>query len=170
MLKGGVIIYKIGDYIIYKRDVCEITDIKYKLMNDEDYYIIIPVLDKSLKINVPVLNKNCFIKDLMSSKEAEELINRIPTIEIIKQNDKMIENEYKKLMNSNDRDDLIRIIKTTYLRNKKRLDNNKKLGDKDDKYFKQAEQYLYSELSIVLGMSYDEAKKYVSEKVEKISD
>ena len=44
-------------------------------------------------------------------------------------------------------EDLIKIIKTTYLRNKERIDNNKKIGGTDDEYFKQAEKYLYNEFS-----------------------
>ena len=36
--------------------------------------------------------------------------------------------------------------------NKERLDNKRKIGEKDDMYFKLAEKYLYSEFSFVLGI------------------
>ena len=104
----------------------------------------------------------------LTKKEVEDIIKTIPNIKPIISTDRLIENEYRNLLNTNKHEDLIKIIKTTYLRNKERLDNNKKIGGKDDEYFKQAEKYLYSEFSIVLGMSYDETRKYVIEKVKEI--
>ena len=90
----------------------------------------------------------------------------MPQIEVINTTDKLIENEYKKLMTSGSFEDLIKIIKTTYLRNKNRLENNRKISDKDDQYFQKAEKYLYTEFSIVLNKSYDETKKYIVSKLE----
>ena len=78
----------------------------------------------------------------------------------------MIEYEYKKLINSGRHEDLIKIIKTTYLRNKKRLDSKKKISDKDQHYFLLAEKYLYNEFGTVLNLSYEDVKKYVIYKVE----
>lgn len=80
----------------------------------------------------------------------------------------MIENEYKKLLDSCSYDDLISIIKTTYLRNKERLDNNKKIAEKDNYYFEKAELILYSEFSMVLGLSFEETKKYVTDKIKEM--
>lgn len=58
-------------------------------------------------------------------------------------------------------EDLIKTIKITYLRNKSRVDNGKKISDKDDNYFKLAKQYLYNEFSVVLNMNYEYTKNYV---------
>ena len=63
---------------------------------------------------------------------------------------------------------MIKIIKTTYLRNKERLDNNKKISDIDDKYFNMAEKYLYKEFAIVLNMTYEDTKNYVIKMVDSI--
>ena len=81
----------------------------------------------------------------------------------------MIENEYRILMNSGKHEDLISIIKTTYLRNKERLDNNKKTTDKDNYYFNQAELYLYNEFSVVLNLTYDETKQYIIDKLNNLN-
>lgn len=158
--------YKIGEYVVYKRDVCKIEDIKN--VRNQDYYVLIPMSDKSLKITVPVDNKFGLLRNLITKEELEKLIEIIPNISIVECNDKMIENEYRTLMNSGKHEDLISIIKTTYLRNKERLDNNKKIGDKDNSYFELAEKYLYNEFSIVLNMSYEDTKKYVIDKVSKL--
>lgn len=153
--------YKINDYVIYKRDVCIINSIKEKFMKNEDYYCISPISDKSLTINVPV-NSN-LLRDMISKERALEIISNIPSISAIDSNDKSLENIYKELLNTEDELDLVRIIKTTYLRNKDRVDHGKKIGDKDDTYFKKAESCLYNLLRIPLNMSYDECKNFIIE-------
>lgn len=157
---------KIGELVIYRLDVCEIVEIiKF---NNLDYYVLIPLSDKSLKLNVPVDNKLGLLRDLISKEKVEEIINNIPNIKILENNEKLLENEYKKLINTNNHEDLIKIIKTTYLRNLGRINNHKKIGDKDNYYFQKAENYLYSEFSVVLNVSYDETKKYVIDKVSEL--
>ena len=151
-----------------KKDVCEIIEIIEKYLRDMDYYILAPIIDKSLKLQIPTSSST--IRNLITKEEIQKLINQIPPIETIKIESKNIENEYKQLMQSGTHEDLIRIIKTTYLRNKERIDNNKKTTDKDNYYFNQAELYLYNEFSVVLNMTYDETKEYIISKVNKISN
>ena len=105
---------------------------------------------------------------LQAIPQIKEIIKKIPEIGIIETNNKLIENEYRELLNENSRENLIKIIKTTYLRNKERLDNNKKIGDKDNYYFNLAEKYLYTEIAIVLNISYDEACEYIKKEVSKV--
>ena len=95
-------------------------------------------------------------------------IPNIDTLEVI--NEKNIENEYKKCLDEFSHKNLIKIIKTTYLRNKSRIDSKKKISDKDDMYFKMAEKLLYTEFSLALNMSYDDTKYYVVSKVKESSD
>lgn len=154
-----------GDYVVYKRDVCKIKEIKKNFFAGKDYYIMHPITDESLIINVPTENKLGLLRSVISKKEAENLIDIIPNIEINYSNDRMIENEYRVLMNSNKLEDIIKVIKMTYLRNDERVKSGKKISEKDDIYFKKAEDVLYNELSISLGMTYDEVKKYIIDKV-----
>lgn len=159
--------YKINDFIIYKREVCKILDVLPNYFKDNDYYLLSPLSDDTLTIKVPVNNKE--IRSLISKKEVEKIIKEIPNIDIVNSDTKQLESIYKELLASNLHEDLIKIIKTTYLRNKERLDNNKKTTDKDNYYFNLAENYLYQEFSIVLNLSYDETKQYVIDKVAKLS-
>jgi CarD family transcriptional regulator len=156
---------KIGDYIVYRRDTCKITDIKKNYINGIDYYSLVPIKDESLKIEIPIDLKNNYLRDLISKEDIEKIIDKIPKIEIIECNDKMLENEYRNLINDGSHEALIKIIKTTYLRNKVRLDNNKKLSYKDQYYFELAENYLYNEFRIVLNMSYEDTKQYIVDRL-----
>lgn len=156
--------FKTGDYVIYRRDLCIIKDII-----DNKYYKLSLIDDNTLSINVPIDNKFGLLRKPMSKEEAEELINKILTIEPIKTNDKLLENVYKELMRTNKQEDLIKIIKTTYLRNKEREETGKKVADKDQTFFEDAEKYLYNELSIALNMNYKEIKNYIIEYINKLN-
>lgn len=159
--------YKVNDYVVYKRNVCKIKDIKINKYTNINSYLLIPIDDDSLSIDVPIQNQDDLIKPIISKKSALDIINYINSIDKIEiVNDKLIENEYKNLLNSGKHEDLIRIIKTTYLRNEERIKNKKKISEKDDNYFKKAERLLYNEFSIALNMTYEETKKFIIEKVE----
>ena len=158
--------FKIGDYVVYKRDVCKITDYRKKHIKNTDYYTLVPILDDTLKIDVPV--NSTFLRNIISKEEMEKIINNIPNIDVIDINDKLFENEYKKLLHDGGYEGLIKIIKTTFLRNRDRIDKRKKISEKDDNYFNLAEKYLYSEFSVVLGLSYDETKTYVIDRIKEM--
>lgn len=160
--------YKTNDYLVYGRDVCKVCKIEEKKFNNEDYYLLRPIKDPSLKIEIPVSNKTNKIRDLITKDDIEKLIQEIPKTQEIATEEKFLESEYKLLLANASRKDLIKIIKTTYLRNKEREDNNKKKAEKDTKYFKLAEEYLYNELSIVLGYTFEETKNYIINKVKKL--
>ena len=161
--------FKKNDYLVYKKDVCKVKDIKKNGMNGTNYYILVPIDDETLIIDVPVDNKLGYLKDIISKEKADSLINNICNIEPIEDlDDKYIEKRYKELLYNGTHEDLIKIIKTTYLRNTNRLKNKRKLSDKDNDYFNKAEKYLYNELSIVYNMSFTETKNYIINKVEEI--
>jgi len=160
--------YKINSFIVYGKKVCKIVDIKKNDFNNEDYYLLIPIDDSSLKIKVPVSDKLKNTRELISKEDILKIINNIPNIETIQVDDRFLENEYKNLLSSGTHEDLIKIIKTTYLRNKDRLDNKKRIGDKDNHYFELAEKYLYNEFSVVLNLNFDDTKQYVIDVVSSL--
>lgn len=157
--------FQVGDYIVYKRDVCLVRDFKKNHYANRDYYILSPVCDDSLTLEVPADSKNGYLRAVISKKEAEQLIDQVPIIEVVACDNRMMEHEYQKLLRSNQLEDLVKIIKTAYQRNEKRALDGKRIGEKDDTYFKNAEKYLYSELAISLGKSPEEVKQYIIDRV-----
>jgi len=158
--------YSIGDYVVYNNNVCKIFEIKEKHYFGKDYYLMHPIDDDSLNIEVPIDNK--LIKSPISKEQALELIDKIPNIGVLEDNTKMIENTYKQLMKSSNLEDLVKIIKTTYLRNDYRIKNNKRISEKDMTYFYNAEKRLYNELSISLGLTFKETKEYIINKLNNV--
>lgn len=163
-----IYVFNISDYVVYKRDVCIIKDVKRNYYKNRDYYVLVPVYDDSLRIDVPV--DSTLLRAVIIKERVYDIIQKIPDIKIIEEQDKVLENIYKDLLYNGGYDGLIRIIKTTYVRNKDRIDNKKKISEKDNMYFDLAERYLYSEFSVSLGMSYDDTKNYVINEVKKIKE
>lgn len=149
-------------YIIYRKQVCEILD------EQDGMYTLRPISDDSITMKVPV---NCnVLRNLITKKDIDKLLKEAKNIDVIDNYDKMIEQEYKNLLSTGELADIIKVIKTTYLRNEYRKNNNKKLSDKDVMYFEKAEKYLYEEFSVVLGKSYADTKKYVIETIEAFNE
>lgn len=159
--------FKVGEYVIYKKDLCKVQEIETNPNTNEIYYKLSPITDESLFIKVPVSNKFHNLRYPITKEEAHTLIQQIPNIEPIQTTDKLLESAYCELMKTNQHEDLIKIIKTTYLRNETRTSQGKKAGDKDQAFFNQAETYLYTELAYVLEKTYEDCKNYIIEQVEK---
>jgi transcriptional regulator, carD family len=160
--------YKKGDYVVYRRDVCIIRDIKESKLKNTTYYVMNPIDDSSLIIDIPIENKMGFLRDVISTDKAKKLIERIPKINPIENiNEKNLDAKYKEMLYTGNYEDLIKIIKTTFLRNESRVNNKKKISEKDNNYFKLAEKYLYNELSVSLNMSVEEVKDYIFRVVNK---
>ena len=99
--------FKKGDLLVYKKDVCIVEEIKEKYIKEIDYYILTPITDKSLRIQIPT-NSNA-IRNLISKEKVDYLIKLIPNIDVIKTDSKTLEQDYKQLMQSGTHEDLIKI-------------------------------------------------------------
>ena len=62
---------------------------------------------------------------------------------------------------------LVSLIKTIYLRKEKRISKGYKVTAVDSRYFKQAEDFLYGELSIALSLSKDEVRAYITDSLDR---
>lgn len=147
------------DYIVYRKETCKIIE------KEEGYYRLVPVNDTSIKYKVPVDSN--FLKKVITKEEIDRLLLEIPEINTIDLGEKQIEQEYKELMKSGTHEDLVKIIKTSYLRNQIRILNNKRISEIDDEYFRRAEKYLYEEIGIVLNLSFENTKEYIINKLKK---
>lgn len=147
------------DYIVYRKETCKIIE------KEDGYYRLVPVNDTSIKYKVPVDSN--FLKKVIKKEEIDRLLLEIPEINTIDLGEKQIEQEYKELMKSGTHEDLVKIIKTSYLRNQIRILNNKRISEIDDEYFKRAEKYLYEEIGIVLNLSFENTKEYIINKLKK---
>ena len=171
-MKRGQQMFQTGDYIIYgTRGVCLVKNIgtldfsgasKEKL-----YYTLQPYYMEGSTVYAPVESAGIVIRPVMSREEALKLIDDIPEIEELWiKDEKGRESAYKEVIKGCDNRELVRIIKTIYQRGRSRMAEGKKSTVADNKYFKIAEENLYGELAISLGMSRDEVKQFIVAKVK----
>lgn len=163
--------FETGDYVIYgSTGICKVMGVTTMNMDgipkDRLYYVLRPNGKQDGTIYTPVDNKKLVIRKVMSKEEAEQLINDIPNIEALEiENDKLREEKYKECLKSCDNREIIRIIKTIYLRRMNRLRHGKKGTSTDERYLKAAEDGLYSELSMQLGIPKENMVDYIKERV-----
>ena len=160
-----------GQYIIYGiRGVCEVMDIttidRPGGPQGKLYYVLRPYYHQDSKIVTPVDSDKTVIRPLLTREEALELIDRIQDVQEMEvTEDKQREERYKEALKTCDCRVWVSMIKALYLRRKDRIEQGKKMTDLDERYFKTAEENLYSELARSLGMSRDEMVDYIKERV-----
>lgn len=131
------------------------------------YYTLIPYYVKGSSVYTPVDSEKVIIRPVMTKEEVMDLINDIKNIDTLwVKDEKKREETYKKAIRSCDARELVKIIKTIYLRQKSRIEEGKKMTYSDEKYFRLAEDNLYGEVAVALSMTKEEAKAFVEQKVE----
>lgn len=164
--------FEVNDYIIYgSSGVCKVLDVGIPAISmankERKYYTLEQVYEKGGTIYTPIDNERVFMRKIISKEEANQLINKISSIEALSvEDEKMLEEKYKEAISSYDGKGWVEIIKTSNLRNKERLEDGKKNTAVDEKYLKIAEEYLYGELAISLDIPREEIKDYVVQQVE----
>ncbi|MBQ9048724.1 MAG: hypothetical protein IJ120_12580 [Solobacterium sp.] len=162
--------YNINDVVVYRRDVCRVVDKIKSDMTGELCYVLEPFhgADGSVRMQVPVANKAGHLRDLITKEGIEELMQNVHSIETLEDKPANMKSQYVALLKGDDITDLIRIIKTSYQRNKARQDSHKKLAAIDGEYLNKAEHYLFSELAVALNMTFEESKEFFEEKMKEI--
>lgn len=131
------------------------------------YYTLAPKYMEGSTVYTPVDTKGSVMRPVMTREEAMELIDGIPQIEELWiKDEKGREQIYREAIKSCDNRELIRIIKTIYNRGRSRMAAGKKVTVADNKYFKIAEENVYGELAVSLGMTREGVKKYVESHVK----
>lgn len=164
--------YKIGDYIVKNGNgVCKVEDLVHLDFDGADkkktYYLLVPVEDTKGRVYVPTDTTDTSVRRAMTKKDALELLHKIPEIEEQWiENDKLREKKYKEVLKNNVPEELVGIIKMTYLRKMKRLEEGKRNAVVDERYFRIAEKTLYTELGFALHMDRDEVCRMITEYCE----
>lgn len=162
-----------GEYVVSgNKGVCVVDDITTLdisgMDKEREYYILKPIYVAGSTVYIPVDTAESTLRRVLSREEADKLIQGIPEIPLITStNDKLLEQEYRGCIRTNDCTEWIRIIKTIYLRKKKRLEAGRKVTAVDAKYFRLAEDNLYGELAVSLQIPRGEVESYIIKEMEK---
>ncbi|MBR0085354.1 MAG: CarD family transcriptional regulator [Lachnospiraceae bacterium] len=159
--------FSVGDHIIYgSSGVCRVEAIGpvniSGVSGNRLYYTLKPVFSKSSTVFTPVDNDKVVMRPLISKKQAKELVKRLRDVDVLWiSNDKKREEIYKESMRKCDIEEWARMIKTLYLRQQQRLAEGKQATASDERYYKMAQDNLYGELSVVLGIEKAKMDDYI---------
>lgn len=165
--------YQIGDYVVKSNaGVCQIEEILYldniNTSKNKLYYLLLPVSDKKAKIYVPTDSASGIPRKALSYEEAWGLISKIPEIQAINiDNEKQREQKYKEALTSCDPEKWVSIIKAMYQRRQRRNAAGKKSTAMDEHYFKNAENFLYSELAFAIRKNRNEMSQLIHDTINK---
>ena len=161
-----------GEFVIYgSKGVCEITDIStidISGMNREKlYYFLRPVNDRDGKIFIPVDSDKLRMRRILPGEEGRKLVESIPQIGYLGiEDEKQREACYRQAVNDCDCRQWVMVLKTLWKRNRERTARGKKETAMDKKYFRIAQDNLYTELAVSLKIGTDEVKEYIAGKIE----
>ncbi len=170
--KAGLCVFGIGEYVVCgNKGVCVVENITTLNISGADkgreYYILKPLYMAGSTVYVPVDSPKESMRGVISKEDAEKLIKEIPEIPLLTiANDKLSEQTYKESIKKADCSELVRIIKTIYLRKQKRIEAGRKVTAVDAKYFHLAEDSLYGELAVALNMERQEVEGYITSVID----
>ncbi|SFG77539.1 transcriptional regulator, CarD family [Lachnospiraceae bacterium C7] len=167
--------FEIGEFVVNANNgICRVEDIVHLDMSaaskKKKYYLLIPIEEKTAKVYIPVDNNNHKIREVMNEDQAWEVIERIPTVEKLEVlSDKQREQKYKEAIQSCNPEKLIAMIKNVHERTQKRNALGKKTTAIDERYFKQAENNLFTELAFALGRDKQEMRGIIADRLESVA-
>lgn len=162
-------LYEVGQFIIYGNDgVCKVEAIGPLDMRGAqkgvDYYTLSPLYQTG-KIYAPV-EAVVFSRPIMSKEEAQALIEDIPNIpaEVYENNNpRLLSEHYQAYLKSHDCRDLIRVIRAIYVKGENAANRGRRLGQVDERSFKQAVEMLHGELAVALEIEKEEVERYITQ-------
>ena len=163
----------IGDCVVYgNHGVCRIETTEMKQMGNKqmEYYVLKPVFDQKSTVFVPTANETLIakMKRLLTREEITDLIDSIPENDCIWiENEGVRREEYRNIIHRGDRTELVKLIKTLYLHQKKQFSENKKLHIADERFLSEAEKILHEEFAFVLGLDKGDVVDFITEQLEK---
>lgn len=162
-----------GELVVYgTTGVCRVEAITQPNLTGADrnrqYYLLKPLLQDGV-IYAPVENAKVPIRPVISAEEAEALIDLIPTIQAEACRAPTLQalaQHYQTAVRSHDCRDLLELMMSIYTKRQQVEAQKRRLGMVDERYMKQAERLLYGELSIALGIPFEEVQPYIARRVE----
>jgi CarD family transcriptional regulator len=146
----------VNDVVLYGIDgICHVTGVTTRRVSGSpvEYYVLKPVSPENSTIYVPIANEALVarMQRLLSLDETMELIRDIPGEEPFWiEDDLKLRAAYGRIIQGGDRREILRIIKTLYLRGEQLKQAHRKMHSADERLMKEAQKRLYDEFAHVL--------------------
>lgn len=124
-----------------------------------------PVQNSEQTVYLPIDSNKVMIRKVMTPEEAKRLIRIFQAWGFGSTDEKQREASYKAALHECSGRSWISILKTLHQRKDERLAAGKKVTALDERYMRVAEQELYGELSVVLGIEKENMHDYIQEHI-----
>ena len=165
--------YKIGEQIVYgSTGICTVLEIGPSKLHGSDpqrlFYSLKPMYQDGV-IFTPVDGK-VFMRPVITRSEANSLIMSIPTIRAevcLERNLAMLTSHYEGILKKHDCKMLLELTMSLHEKRILAQKQNRKFGLIDERYMKRAEDLLFGELSVALGINRDDVPEYIRNMLKK---
>ncbi|MBP0978443.1 MAG: transcriptional regulator [Oscillospiraceae bacterium] len=163
--------YNVGDMVMYGAfGICKVTAIEKRDFTGEEqeYYILKHTSSEKNTFYVPLSNESALsnMHYVCSKAEVDELISHMNSEGLIWiDNDNKRKEEYSRIIKDADKHEIIRLIKTLYLRRKELAESGKKLRSTDENYLSLAENMLFEEFAFALDIDRSEVVEYIEKHI-----
>ena len=167
--------FGINEIVVYgSTGVCRIEDIGtpefHGVDRSQSYYTLKPVFGDGV-IYCPVNNPRVFIRPVISKEQAEKLIEAIPSVHAQAYHNRstqLLTEHYNEVISSHKCSDLIELIMSIYHKKQALAGQKRRLGQVDERFMKRAQNLLYGELAVALGIEKDGVEQYIASRMEQI--
>ena len=156
--------FQVNDFIFYgNAGVHQITDIDTPdfAESGERYYVLHPMFGMGTTY-LPITTTN--IRPIISKDEALALIDSLPALQADECNDRIRsvqEQHYRAYFESHKCGDILRLMKSLHEKQKKVLSAGRRFGQVDDRYLHRAEELVFGEFAVALGIEKDDVPKFI---------
>lgn len=161
--------FRVGDLVVYGiHGVCRIADEEKRVVDRKrvSYLVLEPLGQQGSRYLVPTHNEAAMakLKAMLSRQELEELL-RSDHIrrDVWIADEGQRKQHYRELVSSGDREQLMEMLYTLYQHRSRQQAAGKKIHMCDDNFLRDAEKLLSSEVSIVMELTTEEARRYIRE-------
>lgn len=166
--------FKKDDCVVYKSaGVCRVLSVEPQSMDGENeilYYKLKPLSDANSTYYIPVSTGTEKLRPLLTKEEVLALIDDMPKsedeIEVWSDNRRERREMYSQILKGDDQKALVQLISALYFRKQSSEASGKRFSSMDESAMKNAENLMLQEFGTVLGMSPDEVRKFIDERVQ----
>jgi len=156
--------YQVGDLILYgKNGVCTVAEIKPDASGTSYCYTLKP-LYQTCSITIPADSPKVFTRPVISRDTALALIHKLPTLEAEPfqcRNLNQLRAYYMERLDCRSCEELAKLAKSLRIKQREAEAQKKKFGSVDERFLREAENLLFGELAVALGIAREEVPIYI---------
>lgn len=151
--------------------VCRVEAVETRVLpkgaGEAQFYVLKPIY-QSCSVSTPIDNDKIPMRPVISREEAESLIDTIPDVRAEAYHNKVLRQlseHYESIIKLYDCAKLIELLLSTYDKRRLCAQQKKKFGAMDERYMKRAEDMLFGEFAVALGIDKNEVPGYITRRI-----